>query len=100
MLINSTTSGTAQILAPQGKIDTITSPEFLEAVKQLPESINNLIIDFEGVSYISSAGLRVLLQSQSIMESKGADMKIINANEIVRDIFSITGFDELLKIEK
>lgn len=60
--------------------------------------MTDLIFDFAGLEYISSAGLRVLLTAQKAMNKQGA-MKIVNANEIVREIFDITGFTEILMVE-
>ena len=100
MNININSYGTTHILAPQGKIDTNTSPELKYAIDTLPESAKELILDFTDVDYISSAGLRVLVQAQNKMESKGGSIKITNVNQIVDEIFEITGFGDLLSIEK
>lgn len=100
MTINTNSYGSTFILAPQGKIDTNTSPELKAAIDRLPDSAKDLILDFTGVDYISSAGLRVLVQAQNMMESKGGSIKITNVNQIVDEIFDITGFGDLLSIEK
>lgn len=100
MNIKTNSYGTTHILAPKGRIDTNTAPELKAAVDALPDSAKELILDFTGVDYISSAGLRVLVQAQSKMEGKGGSIKITNVNQIVDEIFDITGFGELLPIEK
>lgn len=100
MTININSYGSTFILAPLGKIDTNTSPELKAAIDQLPDSVKDIILDFTDVDYISSAGLRVLVQTQNKMESKGGSIKITNVNQIVDEIFEITGFGDLLPIEK
>ena len=56
-------------------------------------------MDFSKLDYISSAGLRVLLSAHKIMAGKGGEMKVTNVNEIVREVFEVTGFEDILTIE-
>ena len=100
MNIKKSSYGTTHILAPVGKIDSNTAPELQAAVSQVPDSAKEIIFDFSAVDYISSAGLRVLVMSQSMMEDHGGSVTITNVNKIVDDIFAITGFGELLTIER
>lgn len=82
-----------------GRLDTLTSVEFEKEIENLESSnVKNLIINMKDIEYTSSAGLRVLLKAQKIMDSKGT-MKLINVNEIVMEVFEITGFNEMLDIE-
>lgn len=81
----------------EGKLDTNTSPELDEKITEL-EGIEELYIDLQNVDYISSAGLRVLLSMQKIMNKQGK-MVIKNVCENVMDIFEVTGFSEILNIE-
>ncbi len=81
----------------EGRLDTNSAPELEKKVKDLSK-VKKLIFDIENLKYISSAGLRVLLTCQKEMENKG-EMKIINTNEEVKEIFDITGFNEILTIE-
>ena len=81
----------------EGKLDTNTSPELDKTITEL-EGINELYIDLKNVDYISSAGLRVLLSMQKIMNKQGK-MVIKNVCENVMDIFEVTGFSEILNIE-
>lgn len=81
----------------EGKLDTNTSPELDEKINEL-EGIEELYIDLQNVDYISSAGLRVLLSMQKIMNKQGK-MVIKNVCENVMDIFEVTGFSEILNIE-
>ena len=82
-----------------GRIDTVTAPDVDEYIKNSLEGVKMLILDFKDVNYVSSAGLRVLLSLQKKMMVKG-EMKLINVNEAVSDVFEVTGFDEILTYEK
>mgnify|MGYP002626553558 CR=1 FL=1 len=98
MKINKTKNGSSLTVAVEGRIDTVTAPEFESDVKGAIDGIDALILDFEKVSYLSSAGLRVLLSLHKIMNKRGT-MTVKNANETVKDIFEVTGFSEILTIE-
>lgn len=82
-----------------GRIDTVTAPDVDEYINNSLEEVKMLILDFKDVNYVSSAGLRVLLSLQKKMMVKG-EMKLINVNEAVSDVFEVTGFDEILTYEK
>ena len=82
-----------------GRIDTATSPEVEQFISRSLDGINALTIDFKDVNYVSSAGLRVLLSLHKKMIAKDG-MKLINVNEAVKDVFEVTGFDEILDYEK
>ena len=86
------------IVNVNGRIDTVTAPEFEAGVKPYLDGITNLTIDFKDVNYVSSAGLRVLLSLQKKMMTQG-EMKLINVSEAVNDVFEVTGFDEILTYE-
>ncbi len=85
------------IISLDGKLDTNTSPELDKTITEL-EGIEELYIDLKNVDYISSAGLRVLLSMQKIMNNQGK-MVIKNVCENVMDIFEVTGFSEILNIQ-
>lgn len=91
MKIEKNQEGAKLTLAPIGRIDTITAPEF-EATLVL-DGIDELLIDFAAVDYISSAGLRVLLSAQKKMAGK--TMTIANACPAVKEVFDITGFSDI-----
>ena len=98
MTITRNLNGTNLEIALEGRLDTMTAPE-LEA--ELSASMNNaesLTLDFSKLEYISSAGLRVLLSAHKVMGAKGG-MKVTNVNEIVREVFEVTGFADILTIE-
>ena len=81
----------------EGKLDTNTSSDLDSKISEL-EGIEKVIIDMEKLDYISSAGLRVLLSMQKIMNKQG-EMILKNVCENVMDIFEVTGFSEILNIE-
>ncbi len=97
MEIKKIQDGSKMILMPEGRLDTETAPLLEEEVNAL-EGITELVFDFKKLGYISSAGLRVLLAAQKNMGGKGS-MKIINVNELIMEVFEVTGFQDILTIE-
>ena len=85
-------------IALDGRLDTMTAPELEAELNQSLGSVNELIFDFSKLDYISSAGLRVLLSAHKTMSGKGG-MKITHVNEIVQEVFDVTGFSDILTIE-
>lgn len=85
-------------LAVAGRLETLTAPELEKVVKEELIGVTELVFDLSGLEYISSAGLRVLLSAQKIMNAQGA-MKVTGANDIVLEVFDITGFSDILTIE-
>ena len=98
MNINKVLEGTKLELEITGRLDTITAPELDAEIKQNMDAIDCLVLNFKGVEYISSAGLRVLLSTQKSMSKKGK-MIIKEVNDTVMEIFNITGFVDILTIE-
>ena len=98
MTIQQTKDGNALTIALEGRLDTMTAPELEAALKTALEGVEELTFDFEKLDYISSAGLRVLLAAQKTMNRQGS-MKVKNANEIIMEIFEVTGFSDILTIE-
>lgn len=90
--------GDALTVKLEGRLDTFTSPTLLQEVEPLLDNISKLTLDFEKVEYISSAGLRVLLTFEQTLEEQNKAMEISKINEIVRDVFGVTGFLDLLTI--
>ena len=80
-----------------GRLDTSTAPELDEELKASLGGIEELVMDFTGMEYISSAGLRVLLSAQKAMNAQG-EMIVTGANNTVMEIFDITGFTDILTI--
>lgn len=85
------------ILKVDGRLDTTTAPELEKAINSEGDELKNLVLDFNGVSYISSAGLRVLLTAQKKMNAQGS-MELVGVSEAVMDIFEMTGFADILVI--
>ena len=85
-------------LALEGRLDTVTAPELEKELKGSLDGVSELTLDFSGLEYISSAGLRVLLAAQKIMDKQGK-MKVTNVNETIAEIFEVTGFSDILTVE-
>ena len=84
--------------AVEGRLDTTTSPMLEKEIRDGVDGITELVFDFDRLEYISSAGLRVILTAQKIMNKQG-EMKIKNVCEEIMEIFEITGFSDILSIE-
>ena len=84
-------------IALEGRLDTVTAPELEKELKSSLEGVSELTLDFEKLEYISSAGLRVLLAAQKAMNKQG-EMKLLNVNETIMEIFEVTGFSDILTI--
>ena len=82
----------------EGRLDTTTAPQLEESMKESINGVTELVMDFEKLEYISSAGLRVLLSCQKIMSKQGS-MKVINVSDLIKEIFEVTGFIDILTIE-
>lgn len=81
-----------------GRLDTTTAPQFEAELKQNIDGITRLVLDFEKLEYMSSAGLRVLLAAQKVMNKQG-EMVIKNVNDVIAEVFEVTGFADILTIE-
>ena len=98
MNINKKINGKELTLAVEGRLDTITAPQLEVELKRSVGDTERLIFDLSSLEYISSAGLRVLLSAQKVMNRQG-EMIVRNANEMVMEVFEITGFVDILNIE-
>lgn len=98
MIINKKLNGTALEISPEGRLDTTTAPELEQELKESLSDVTALTFDFSKLEYISSAGLRVLLSAQKTMSGKGT-MTVKNVNEIVQEVFDVTGFSDILTVE-
>ena len=97
MKITKTQNGTELAVALEGRLDTTTAPELEKELKASLDGVTALTLDFAGLEYISSAGLRVLLGAQKTMARKG-EMKVTHVNETILEIFEVTGFSDILTI--
>ena len=98
MTINKTQNGKDLTLALEGRLDPMTAPSLETELNEDLKEAETLTLDFSKLEYISSAGLRVLLSAHKVMSAKGG-MKVTNVNEIVREVFEVTGFADILTIE-
>lgn len=79
-----------------GKLDTSTALFVQEKFDEIPANVSHITVDMERLNYICSSGLRVLLKETKLMNNRGGDVEVINANEDVREVFKITGFNKIL----
>jgi anti-sigma B factor antagonist len=98
MKITKKQDGSALVIALEGRLDTTTAPELEAELKTCLDGITDLTLDLTNLDYISSAGLRVLLSAHKTMMKQG-QMKVTNASEIVKEVFEVTGFCDILNIE-
>ena len=98
MNINIKNENGITFIALEGRLDTTTAPELEKAINDEGEALKSLVLDFGGVDYISSAGLRVLLTAQKKMNVQGS-MELTNVSDAVMDIFEMTGFADILVIK-
>ena len=98
MNINIEKENGVTLMKIEGRLDTTTAPELEKAINNEGEALKSLVLDFKGVDYISSAGLRVLLTAQKKMNVQGS-MELTNVSESVMDIFEMTGFADILVIK-
>ena len=87
------------VLLVEGRIDTYTAETFEQALLELLEKESVVTVDFEDVEYVSSAGLRALLNGQKKANSQGKEMICVNINETVEEVLEMTGFIDILTIE-
>ena len=90
-------NGSEATFALEGRLDTITSPDFENELKGVIDGLTSITMDLAKLEYISSAGLRVLLGAQKVMNKQGS-MKLINVNDTIMEIFEVTGFADILTI--
>ena len=98
MTIEKNLSGTELTIAIIGRLDTTTAPQLEAEFKQSITGVEKLVLDFASLEYLSSAGLRVLLAAQKVMNKQG-EMIIKNVNDTINEIFEVTGFIDILTIE-
>ena len=98
MTINKKLSDAELTVTLSGRLDTTSAPRLENELKENLSGVEHLVLDFAGLEYLSSAGLRVLLGAQKQMNKQG-DMVVRNVNEAISEIFEITGFADILTIE-
>lgn len=98
MNIKKTPNGSTLTITVEGRLDTVTAPDLEKEINASIADVKELILDFAGLDYISSAGLRLLLSAQKKMAAQGS-MKVVHVNAVVNEVFNITGFCDILTIE-
>ena len=98
MTIEKLVNGNAAVFKIIGMLDTETAPELEAVIDSELVGVHDLTLDFEALEYVSSAGLRVILKAQKMMNAAGK-MKVVHVNESIMEIFEITGFTSILTIE-
>lgn len=98
MIINKTLNGTELTMALIGRLDTSTAPQLEKDLKTSLDGVISLVLNFSELEYISSAGLRILLSTQKVMNKQGK-MVIRQANETILEVFEVTGFSNILTVE-
>ena len=98
MTIEKNLNGAELTVTIIGRLDTITAPQLEAEFKQSITGVEKLVLDFASLEYLSSAGLRVLLAAQKVMNKQGS-MIVRNVNETIMEIFDVTGFCDILTIE-
>lgn len=101
MVINGKKQDTQLLIGLEGRLDTATAPELEKYLAEnLTEDVAEAVFDFAALSYVSSAGLRVLLSTQKKMNSRSGTMKFQNVNDLIMDIFDAVGFLDIFTIEQ
>ena len=98
MTIEKVLEGDLEIIVIVGRLDTTTAPELEKEIDAIASNVNELVLDMAGLEYVSSAGLRVILKAQKIMNTQGS-MKLTNVSDGIMEVFDITGFLDILTIE-
>ena len=98
MTIDKKANGTELVMVISGRMDTTTAPQLEAELKSSLAGVDKLVLDFEKLEYVSSAGLRVILAAQKTMNKQG-EMVIKNVSEVIMEVFEITGFVDILTIE-
>ena len=98
MTIEKMMNGAEAVLKIVGRLDTTTAPELEATIDGCVADIKELVLDCSDLEYVSSAGLRVILKAQKLMNAQGA-MKLTHVNETIMEVFDITGFADILTIE-
>lgn len=98
MQITETREGEVIQLTVEGRVDTTTAPDLQKKILDAYQKCKHVVLDFQSVEYISSAGLRALLLGQKTATSKGGTLKILNVGPTVKQVFDMSGFSKILTV--
>ncbi len=99
MTIRKNRQGSALTISLEGRLDTLTAPQLEEELRSALDGVEDLTFDIDQLAYISSAGLRVLLSAQKVMNRQGS-MKVCHVKPEIMEIFEVTGFVDILTLEE
>lgn len=99
MTISADKKDSKLVLSLEGRLDTTTAPELETKLGEYLDDVDDIIFDCNGLEYISSAGLRVLLSAQKAMNKKEGKLVVKNINDTIREVFEVTGFTDVITIE-
>lgn len=91
-------TGNTVVIAPEGRLDTVTSAELKDVIAQNDLTGRDIVVDFTDVEYISSAGLRLLVSLQKQAKADGRAMTVKNINSVVKEVFRVSGFDKAFTV--
>jgi anti-sigma B factor antagonist len=92
-------NGSELLITLEGVLDTPATPDLIEALDGCYEGLTKLTFEFKDLEYLTSAGLRVLLEAQQEMDDIEGEMILRNVNNNIMEVFELTGFDDVLTIE-
>ncbi|MBQ7580995.1 MAG: STAS domain-containing protein [Clostridia bacterium] len=98
MQITKEKNGNALTISVSGRVDTVTAPELEKFINENIDGVTDLVLDLKEMNYTSSAGLRIILKTQKLMNKQGV-MKIVNVQSDVMEVFEMTGFVDIMTIE-
>ncbi len=94
-------AGAVKIVRIEGKLDTQTSPDAEARLTQLIDAgARKVVVNFERLAYISSAGLRILLAAAKRIQGSGGELRVCSLSDLVGEVFAISGFDTILSVSK
>ena len=92
--------GSVLVVKPEGRLDSVTSPVLEGELKKHLDGVRDVVMDFTGVNYISSGGLRLLMTTGQQMHGRGGSIKVIHVNEYIYDVFELVGLTDAVPVEK
>ncbi|MDO5114777.1 MAG: STAS domain-containing protein [Synergistaceae bacterium] len=98
MNLTTTTENGRLTISFEGRLDTSTAPKLERELAQLLKTETDVTFDFEGLEYLSSAGLRIVLMSHKRLRAVGGLLTVANVNDVIKNLFDLTGFSEILNI--
>ncbi|MBR3334387.1 MAG: STAS domain-containing protein [Clostridia bacterium] len=91
--------GTILNIKPASRLDAVTSPALEREMSRYLDNVQEIIMDFANVEYISSGGIRVLLATEQKMKDRGGRLRLIHVNELIVEVFELVGFMDLVETE-